>query len=209
MISTLKQASILTALLIIIAAASYSAGVAIKSANASQSEARTNYGQPLPNIRAAVELLQREPLSFLITERVVTQVVTEANNGNALLGYGNGLLVGKVELLFGLDLSELDLSQATVENDTIHITVPQPKLLRYVPDLDSLRYIEKKSALLVIIDRARGKNLYQACLDRLEASAAEFAINNNLTPTRADLIDRLNNYAPVLTARVGANVVFD
>lgn len=207
MAGTLKQASLLTALLIIIASASYTAGLTLRSANASDAP-RTQYGQPLPDIRAAVELLQREQLSYLVTERVVTQVVTEAANGNALLGYGNGLLVGKVELLFGLDLGELDLSQAVVEGDRIHITVPEPRLLRYVPDLDSLRYIEKKSALLVIIDRARGENLYQECLDRLEAAAAEFAHANDLTPTRDDLIARLNQYAPVLAARVGAKVVF-
>lgn len=205
----LRQACLLTALLLVIAGGGYTAGLAHRGSADALDLSSSRFGRPIPNIQAAVELLQREQLSFLVTERVVTQVVTEAGNGNALLGYGNGLLVGKVELLYGVDLSELDLSQATVERDTIRISVPEPRLLRYVPDLDTLRYIEKKSALLVIVDRARGENLYQNCLDQLEASAAKFASVNNLTPTRDDLLGRLNNYAPILASRVGANVQFE
>lgn len=162
-----------------------------------------------PDVSAVVELLRREELAFLVTERIVTQVVTEANNGNIVTGYGNGLLVGKVELLYGVDLTELALDDLTVRDDVIYVRVPEPELLRYVPDLASLRYMEKKTALLVLVDRARGEDLYQRCLDQLEAASREFAATNDLQPTRAALVARLNNLAPLLESRVHARVVFE
>ncbi len=163
----------------------------------------------LPDVAAAFRFLKREPLSFLVTERVVTQVVTEAHNGNLILGYGNGLLVGKVELLYGVDLAELDLDAVELRGETIHVRVPEPRLLTYDPDLTSLRYIEKKSALLVAVDRVRDESLLRRCLGRLEAAAGEFAATSGLVPRREELVSRLNDYAPALRAQVGARVVFE
>jgi len=159
--------------------------------------------------RAAIQFLRREPLSFLVTERVVTQVVVEAQEGNLLLGYGNGFLGGKVELRYGVDLSQLDESAVRRRGDTLCVQVPPPELLRYVPDLSSLRFIEKKSALLVIVDKARGVNLYERCLARIEEAARTFARDNQLAPTRAQLVARLNDFAPAMSTALGTTVVFE
>lgn len=165
--------------------------------------------RPAPDIAATVEFLQRDELAFLVTERVVTQVVTEAHNGNLVTGYGNGLLVGKVELLYGLDLAQITPADITVRDGVIHVRVPEPELLRYVPDLASLRYMEKKTALLVLVDRARGEDLYQRCLDQLETASRAFAADNDLRPTRASLVARLNQLAPLVETQAHAQVVFE
>ncbi len=162
-----------------------------------------------PDLSSAVEFLRREPLSFLVTERVVTQVVVEVKSGNLVTGYGSGVLVGKVELLYGVDLDEAALDEAAYRDGVLHVPVPAPKLLRYVPDLESLRFIEKKTALLTLVDAARDVDLFHLALAQLEHAASEFAEENDLAPTREQLLSRLNRYAPVIAAQTGVQVVFE
>ena len=157
----------------------------------------------------ALEVLRREPLAFLVTERVITQVVFEVHEGNLLVGYGDGYLFGKVELLYGVDLEQLDPNAIVLTGDTLHVRVPEPKLLRYVPDLLSLRFIQKRTALLAVFDQLRGNDRFQTALNSLAAEAEKFARDNRLTPSRAQLVDRLNGYAPAIQAKTNLRVVFE
>lgn len=202
-VGTAQRAVVVAALLIVVGTGAYVIG---RHAPALALAAGT---PSKPDVSAAIRFLKREPLGFLVTERVVTQVVTEAHEGNFFTGYGNGLLVGKIELLYGVDLTKIDLDSVTLRDNVIHVRVPEPELLRYVPDLASLRFIEKKTALLVILDRARGEDMYDKCLAELERAAREFAEGNELAPKRADLVERLNGYAPVIAGRISADIVFE
>jgi hypothetical protein len=157
----------------------------------------------------ALDILRREPLAFLVTERVLTQVVVEVHEGNLLVGYGDGYLIGKVELLYGIDLEQLDPNALVLDGDTLHVRVPEPKLLRYVPDLPSLRFIQKRTALLAVFDQLRGNDRFQTALAALASEAERFARDNRLTPSRPQLVDRLNGYAPAIEAKTNLRVVFE
>jgi len=162
-----------------------------------------------PDTRAAIQFLKREELAFLVTERVTTQVVIEKHEGNALLGKKDGFLVGTVELLYGLDLTKLDDAAFDTRGDTLCVTVPPPRLLRSVIDETSLRFVQKRSPLFVLVDNIRSDNLFQRSLDEVGAAARHFAETNDLIPTREALISRLTGYAPAIQAQTGVEVVFE
>lgn len=159
--------------------------------------------------RAAIEFFQREPLSFLVTERIVTQVVVEKHEGNLLMGAKDGFLFGTVELLYGVDLASLAEDAVRLVEHTIRVAVPEPELLRAVPDLDSVRFLQKRTPMIVLADKLLGEDFYTRCLLELDDAAIAFVSANDLAPTREQLIKRLNGYAPVIAARIGAEVVFE
>lgn len=169
---------------------------------------RLSLGGP-PDTHAAVQFLRREDLSFLVTARVVTQVIVERRESNFLLGQKEGFLVGTVELLYGVDLSKLDPSSFATRDGALHVRVPEPTLLRAVIDEDSLRFMQKRSPLFVIIDNVRSKDLFQDALRELGAAARAFAESQGLAPTRDQLIKRLGAYAPVIELHTGVRVVFE
>ena len=205
-VNTLRDAMMLLGLLAVVGGASFAAGkLGPRAAQAGALAAEPS----APDAGAAFRLLQRESLGFLVTERVVTQVVTDAHNGNLFLGYGDGWLVGKVELLYGVDMETLTPDAVSTRDGAVVVRVPTPRLLSYDPDLTSLKFIEKKSALLVMADRLRNESLYQRCLEQLEAAAGRFAAANDLAPSREQLVARLNEYGPLLAARLGADVRFE
>lgn len=157
----------------------------------------------------AIEFFRREPLSFLVTERIVTQVVVEKHAGNMLLGEKDGFLFGTVELLYGVDLAALDADAIRKQDDGIHVRVPAPTLLRAVPDLESVRFLQKRSPMMVMADKLSGDDFYRACLLELDDAALEFAQAHGLVPTREQLIQRLNDYAPAIASKLGTAVRFE
>lgn len=159
--------------------------------------------------RAAIEFLRREPLSFLVTERIVTQVVVEKHEGNLLLGDKDGILFGTVELLYGVDLAALEPGAVRRDVDAIRVRIPEPQLLRAVPDLGSVRFLHKRSPLMLMADKMLGADLYQQCLLELDDAAVAFAEAHGLAPSRGQLVQRLNEYAPAIASRIGAEVRFE
>lgn len=159
--------------------------------------------------RAALTFFQREPLAFLVTERIVTQVVVEKHGRNVLLGDKHGFLFGTVELLYGIDLADLPPESVRRDDRRIFVSVPTPELLHTVPDLDSVRFLQKRSPMVVLADKMAGSDLYRECLLELDDAALRFAEQNGLTPTREELLGRLNEYAPVIAAKIGSEVIFE
>lgn len=158
---------------------------------------------------AAVRYFRREPLSFLVTERIVTQVVVEKHAGNLVLGHKDGFLFGTVELLYGVDLTALESDAVRRDSGGIRVKVPAPRLLRAVPDLDSVRFVQKRSPLMAFSDKMSGTNFYAECVQELDDAAVRFVDERRLAPTRDELVGRLNEYAPVIASKIGAPVVFE
>jgi hypothetical protein len=159
--------------------------------------------------RSAIEFFRREPLSFLVTERIVTQVVVERHEGTVLFGSKDGFLFGTVELLYGVDLASLDPTAVRQSEDGIRVRVPAPTLLRAVPDLESVRFLQKRSPMVVFADKMMGEDLYRRCLLELDDAAVAFVKDHELAPTRQLLVERLNDYSPAIASQIGTRVVFE
>lgn len=55
----------------------------------------------------ALEVLRREPLRFLVTDRLAAQIVVESGTNSLVLGRREGYLIAKVSLYYGVDLGKL------------------------------------------------------------------------------------------------------
>ena len=160
------------------------------------------------DLNAALTALRNEELAFLVTDRVVTQVVVERREHSFLLGEGEGYIIGLVRFHYGVNLVSLSEEAIQRDGDSLLVTVPEPRELDFSVDLRTLRYITKRSGLLAIRDWVTGANTRRELREAFHEAAQGFVRKEGLAPTREALVHRLNRYAPVLKARLGVAVRF-
>ncbi len=158
---------------------------------------------------STMQILGREELMFLVTDRVVTRVDVVAREGSMLLGWHESVLVGTVEFLCGVDLSTLEPQDVSREADVLIVRVPEPQILNVSVDLETLTLFDKKSGLIAVKEYLQKRDVRAELQRRLETRAREFAIEEGLVPDRRALLDRLNKVAaPLVSAHVGVAVEF-
>jgi hypothetical protein len=163
---------------------------------------------PTPKTREVIEVIRSEALSFLVTDRLVTKVVAESNENNALLGKREGYLIATVRVYYGVDLKSLPEDAVRVTDGNVCITLPNPRELDFSVDLDSARFLCKRSGLIVLRDFLQDLNFQHELERQLHEAAQETLRNEKLLPSRDDLLRRLNGWAPALSSRCNLKVVF-
>jgi hypothetical protein len=157
----------------------------------------------------ALTVLRSDALAFLVTDRLVTQVVTSSDENSALLGRREGYLVATVRLYYGVDLEHLSPANLRREVEGIVVTVPEPRELDFAVDMPSLRFMSKRNVTMAIADWLRGRDLENELRSKLRADALAFMKSQDLIPARGSIVTRLNAWAPVLSEAVGVNVRFE
>lgn len=163
---------------------------------------------PTPTTKEVIEVLRSEELAFLVTHRVVTKVVVESRENNLLLGMREGYLMATVRLFFGVDFQRLPEDAVRREGDVIAITVPEPTQLDFSVDMDSLRFLSKKSGWMSLRDFLQKADLRQELQSQLQQAAMKMLREDHLLPTREELVRRMNTWAPAFEGKVGVKVVF-
>ncbi len=174
-----------------------------------------------------LQLLKREQLAFLVTERIVTQVIVEEDRSSVLLGKNEGYLVATARLYYGIDLSDLTAndiipptqptSPSSIYNNrpadnnfpagTTIITLPRPRFLDAAIDPDD-RYVSKRSGLMWLHDNWTGEDNQRRLRMRVQQAAYDFAADHHLIPDDQLLLDRLSPIADMLTLNTGSPVRF-
>jgi hypothetical protein len=155
-----------------------------------------------------IEVIRSEELSFLVTDRLVTKVVAESKENNAFLGKREGYLICTVRVYYGIDLKSLPADAVQVRDGSILVTLPEPKELDFSADLDTARFLCKRSGLIVLRDFLQDLNFQRELEQQLHRAALEMLRDEKLLPRREDLVRRMNGWAPVLTSKCGVQVVF-
>ena len=158
--------------------------------------------------RRALEILRREELRFLVTHRVAAQVVVESDEGSLLLGRREGCRIAKVALHYGVDLARLTEESVVREGGGIVVTVPDPEELDFAVDLDSLRYLSRRSGLQVAADWLLDRDQEAELRAQFREAARLYLREEGLLPARADIVARLNRHADALSGRLGVEVRF-
>lgn len=158
-------------------------------ANAVQTRRHTSF---------SLQMLDREQLLFLVTDRVVTQVVVEHDEHSLLLGGRQGHLITTVSLLYGIDLQELTDGDVGQVGDVVWITVPKPQLLEFAVD-PQMHFLSKRSGLVAIADYLAGRDLEDELRHRIKQQAVQFVEQHQLAPDPAVVLSRLNQFAPKLS----------
>ena len=163
---------------------------------------------PRSKTREVIEVIRSEELSFLVTDRLITKVVAESNESNALLGKREGYLIATVRIYYGIDLKSLPEEAAQVTGGKVCITLPDPRELDFSVDLDSARFLCKRSGLIVLRDFLQDLNFQRELERQLHEAAQKMLRDEKLLPSRDDLLRRLNGWAPALSSRCNMKVVF-
>ena len=153
-------------------------------------------------------MLKSEPVMFMVTDRLITQVVVSSEESNLLLGQREGHLVATVRVHYGVDLAGLTPADLHREAGRVVVAIPEPRQLDFAVDVGSLKFLSKRNVTVAIADWLQGRDLEADLRARLQVDALEFMAAQQLMPTRADIVARLNEWAPALSSALGVEVCF-
>ena len=154
-------------------------------------------------------ILRSEPLAFLVTDKVVAQVVVSSREVNLLLGQREGHLIATVRLYYGIDLTTLTRANLRRDQEMLVVTVPEPRELDFSVDVGSLRFIGKRNVTVAIADWLQGRDIEAELRARLKEEALAFMAAQQLIPARSTIVARLNTWAPALSTTLGVEVRFE
>lgn len=157
---------------------------------------------------ATLSILKNENISFLVTDKVVSQIVVEISENNPLLGQREGILIGTVAMYYGVDLKELNKSCLSRVGEKLIVHLPPPKELDFSVDPVSLKYITKRSGLNVLTDYVMNKNLESELRIKMRPYAEKFFVEHNMLPTREKIDKQLNELSVALSKDLGVVIEF-
>lgn len=158
-------------------------------------------------VKVTAQMLHSEDLMFLVTNRIVTQVMVEQNQDSIWAGKRDGVLIAQVRLYYGVDLNKITDADIHDQAGQVVITLPAPQILDFAID-PNYKVITKRSGMQVALDWVYGQNLEAELRSHIQEQALEFAKFNGLLPTPAQVIRRLNQTADLLSAKVNKPVIF-
>ena len=159
--------------------------------------------------KQTLTLLQSEAMVFLVTDRIVSQIVVSVSENNVLLGQREGYLIGTARLYYGIDMKELAKDSITLRNNQIVVTPPPTKELDFAVDLESLHFISKMSGTVALVDWLKGKDMYAELRAQFKPKALEFMKQNGMIPDRQRILARLNSMSSGFTENLGLKVAFE
>jgi hypothetical protein len=134
-----------------------------------------------PMVSSAERLIRSESIKLLATDRLVTQIVIELDEGDTIFGTDHAVAYGKVTLILGIDLQKIVLDPPDPSGRSI-IRLPDPEVLAVDLDEASVRYMRKASLIQRLIDV--GDDKQSAIRERLKERARAFVEEEGLMPSR-------------------------
>jgi len=157
--------------------------------------------------QATLTLLRSEELTFLVTDRLVSQIAVQITDSSPLLGQREGVLIATVRMYYGLDLRKLSAADITrAGRNKLVVRLPDPEMLDFSVDPASFQYISKRSGLNVIGDYVMNKDIEAELRLKLQPHAARFFADQRLLPTRTKIVQRLQNYLAPLARELNTQV---
>ncbi|MDX1683119.1 MAG: DUF4230 domain-containing protein [Phycisphaeraceae bacterium] len=150
--------------------------------------------------RLTAQGLKRESLLFMVTERVITQVMVESSEQNSWLGDREGILVATARLYHGIDLKHVTDEDIEHGPDETVVTVPRPQLLEFAVDPD-MHVLTKRSGLQAVKDWVQGRDFEQELRKQVKEQALVFVNEHGLLPDDETALSRLNSLTDMLSGQ--------
>jgi len=157
--------------------------------------------------KSVLQVIRSEDLSFLVSEKIVTQVVVEQEQSSLLWGRRDGYLIATATLYYGIDLSQLDERSVEQTPQGVVVRLPRPSLLDVAVDPD-YEFFSKKSGLVALRDWMAGADLERTLRMRVQDEAEAFAAGHDLLPDDRRMLERLNRFADSLAVKLGRPLRF-
>jgi len=181
-------------------------------------------------------LADRPPLKTQVTSYTVTQLVhetpiqlvtnsittmihctmadlpefgSEPSWKDSLLGSTEAIFITRVKYKYGMDLtSDFTEENVFVGPYYIEITLPEPKLLENIPDMN-YTYFSKTPVLRAIMDRFTNVNVEARMREVFQQNMERFAEENGLKPTKKQIIDNIEPFFnKVFEDKTGKRIIF-
>lgn len=163
--------------------------------------------QPPATVKVSSQFLRSEDLMFMVTNRIVTQVMVEQKQDSLLAGVREGILIATVKMYHGVDMASVSDEDIHDLPDRVVVVLPRPRLLDFAID-PNFKIIIKRSGVNVALDWFYGQNLESELRLQIQNSAMAFVRENELLPRDEVILRRLNVFAQTLSAKAGKPVVF-
>ncbi len=158
--------------------------------------------------KSILSILKSKDLSFLVTDKLTSQICVEISENNPLLGKREGILIGTVTMYWGIDLAKIIPSSIIINKEEIIIPLPKPSELDFSIDPSSLKYITKRSGLNAIADYVMNRDLEKELRDQMKQSAIKFFNDHKLFPSKEKTVSKLNSFFAPIGEQLGSNIVF-
>jgi hypothetical protein len=166
-------------------------------------------GKPAFDEKATMTLLRTEVMKFLVMRRTTSQIVIDHHEQN-WLGDWRGVLWGTVTWRWGVNMDKLKAADIRREGQRIICRLPEPELLDFSVDPTSIRSMTSSTAIPKLVDIFSDGSGQRALLEmRLYERAKQFAQENNLRPTRGELVKQLNGDILELNKAIGVDIQFE
>ena len=173
------------------------------------------YNKPIISIltpqrtkRSVISILRSENISFLVTNKISSQILVEKTD-LSILGERTGILIGNVTLYYGINLNEIPIDSVLINKNEIIIKLPHAKPLDFSIDLSSLKFLkrergfEKIKGLFVDDDKLR-----EEIQDVFYKEALFFFKSNNMLPKDEDVLKSLEIIKNIISLKTGLKTTF-
>ena len=158
---------------------------------------------------ATLTVLKTERMAFLVTDRLLTQLLVEEQRVFPGMGTRSGYLMGTVKVYYGIDLTKLTPESIEVTPQKVIIHMPKPTVLDFSVDLSTLRFFTRETGMMkvasVFMDN---EDLRKELEKRFYKEAILFFKTNGLIPDLETIQSRLNGFAYSIEQVIHLRVVF-
>ena len=167
-------------------------------------------------------ILKSENLDFLVRRRQVTQVVLIRTADSSWLDWvpyvgtihealkEDGVLTANVRVYYGFDMNKLTEASNADGKEGITITLPEPEVLDFDVDLDSLKFRAVKTGLITRIGNVfRDETLKDKLLKDVKSAVEEFVSTPGTMPSKSELLKEMRGLERILSDAYKVKLTFD
>ncbi len=180
------------------------------------------WGSRAINPESVLTVLRSENLDFLVRRRQVTQLVLTQVEENSVwdwvplvgdyraLTKEDGVLTANVRIYYGFDLDKAHVSTSTKDSANIVIRLPEPEMLDYSPDLDSLKFVALRTGIATSISKIfKDETLRDKLVKQIKPAVEKFVSNPGALPTKDQMLGEMSGFEKLLTDAFGRPIVFE
>jgi hypothetical protein len=175
----------------------------------------------LPSDRV-LTILKSENLDFLVRRRQVTQVVLIRTSDSSWWDWvpyvapirealkEDGVLTANVSVYYGFDLNKLNEALDANAKEGITITLPEPEVLDFAVDLDSLKFRSLKTGMITRIGNVfRDETPKDKLQKDVKSAVEEFVSTPGAMPSKSEMLKEMGGLERMLSDAYNVKLKFD
>jgi hypothetical protein len=179
-------------------------------------------GSVAPPPDSVLTILKSENLDFLVRRRQVTQVVLIRTADSSWLDWvpyvgpiretlkEDGVLTANVRVYYGFDMNKLTEASNADGKEGIRITLPEPEVLDFAVDLDSLKFRELKTGIITRIGNVfRDETLKDKLQKDVKSAVEEFVSTPGTMPSKSEMLKEMGGLERILSDAYKVKLTFD